>query len=725
MLRRLIGIAPWLVLLGLVALRVTDPAPIETLRLNVFDEFQRYAPAQWSESGVRIIDIDEDTMARHGQWPWPRTLTGQLLDRLGASGVATVAMDIVFAEPDRTSPSQILPLWGVEREMREMAERLPDHDAVFAASLGRTASVVGVPMLDRAATRTPLIRAGLATAGDDPRRFLRPIYVGATPNLPAFERAAAGQGTFSVVPDLDGVIRQVPLFFALADPEGGPARLIPSLAAEALRVAQGAPGFLIRSSGAGGEIAFGVASGINAVRVGELVIPTDRAGRVWLRDTGYVRERVIPAWRVLAGEVGTDDLADRVVFIGTSAPGLRDIRATPLNPAAAGVEVHARIVEQVLRGEFLERPDWMAGAELIWLIAFGIGVLVALPRFGPLLTAGIALAAIVAPFGLSFVALTEAGLLVDPLFPAATVLALYLVQSLIVFRRTNAERQQVRTAFARYLPPAVVERLARHPERLRLEGETRELTILFCDIRNFTGRSEKMEAEALTKFLNEFLTPMSEVILQEAGTIDKFIGDSIMAFWNAPLDVPDHALRGARAARAMVRRLADLNLDWAKTAAEHGQEFEPVRIGVGLSTGLAHVGNMGSRFRFSYSVIGDEVNLASRLEGMTKDYGVPVLIGGGTAQGIAKFEPGDIVPIPIDVARARGKERAVEIFAVLDMPAERAHALAAAQARLLAAIDAGREDEARAALAEAKKLADGQLDKAHSVLTQRLNALAA
>ncbi|MBL8839553.1 MAG: adenylate/guanylate cyclase domain-containing protein, partial [Alphaproteobacteria bacterium] len=662
--RSLVWVVPLLLLVICVWARSYDPPIVQDMRMWVFDELQRQFPARWEDTDVRIVDIDDDSLARMGQWPWPRTVVADMVNRLVEGGAAAVAFDVVFAEPDRTSPAIVLPLWGNNPELNRMIERLPDHDSILAGVFARGRVVVGFSLLPELTpnARPPIIRAGFATLGDatsvDPRPYLM-RFNGVASNLVAFDVAAAGQGNFTTGFERDGVVRRVPLVSVLRRPDG-PGMLVPSLAVEALRVAQGVPGYLITSVGGGGEIGFGEHTGVVSVRLGDVIVPTDSMARVWLRDTGPVPQRFVPAWRILAGEVPPEEIDGRIFFVGTSAPGLRDLRATPLDPTAAGVTIHARITEQMLRGDYLTRPDWMTGGEIIWLAAFGLMIIVVLPLGGPFIAAAIALVGAGSPFAFAGWYMTSYGNLVDPVFPAAVVLLIYLTQSLIIFSQREAERRQVRSAFSRYLSPTVVETLAQHPERLQLGGEMRELTIMFSDIRGFTSRSERMQAQELTQFLNRFLTPMTDCILARGGTIDKYMGDAVMAFWNAPLDEPQHPVDAARAGLEMIATLGRLNEQWAAEAAAANQPFEPVAIGVGLNLGMACVGNMGSQQRFDYSIIGDAVNLASRLEGLSKTYGVPIIVGEDLARRIEGF-----ALVPLDRAKVRGKQQRVRIYTLL------------------------------------------------------------
>ncbi len=648
-------------LLLAVALRAIDVAPIQDMRLALFDEYQRLAPAEYEDAGVRVVDIDDETLARIGQWPWPRIHVATLLERLTNLDVAVVAFDIVFAEPDRTSPQRLMRSWfdltTPAAVIEEFMKRLPDHDTVMGKAITGVPTVLGIALTPEPSSQQPTPKAGFAQAGDDPRPFL-PTFRGAVVNLPQLTEPAAGVGSFSIVPERDGVVRRVPLFYALQT--GERAEIVPSLAAEALRVAQGASTYVIKSSNASGTTAFGEQTGVNHARIGNLIVPTDAAGRVWMHDTGRVAARTIPAWKVMQGEVRAADIAGTIVFIGTSAAGLKDLRVTPLDAAAPGVDVHARITEQMVLGDFLQRPDWIGGAEIAYLFVLGVVVLLLLPRWGPIGCAAVTVIAIVAACATSWFAYTHLHWLIDPLYPSLAVLALYLCASLLVFLHTEGERRRVRHAFGRYMSPTLVERLANDPSQLALGGETRDMTILFTDIRDFTSVAETMDAASLTRFINDFLTPMTDIILRHRGTIDKYMGDAIMAFWNAPLDDPDHAPNAARAALNMLTELERLNVDWAAAAEKDGRNAHPISIGVGLNSGACCVGNMGSSLRLEYSVIGDDVNLASRLEGQSKTYGVPIVIGENTRARLDSF-----ASLELDLLRVKGKQRPVRVFALL------------------------------------------------------------
>lgn len=708
--------------LGLAG-RVLDPAPIQDLRLLVFDTFQRLAPRPYEDAPVRVVDIDDASLEKVGQWPWPRTVVAGLVRRLADLGAAAIVFDIVFAEPDRTSPRQILPLWPdgpAARSLRRQAEILPDHDQILADAFADAGTVVtGFVLTNGALVREPARKKGFAYGGDDPLLFV-PRYAGAVTNLPGLEDAAAGNGSFNRVTDRDGTVRRLPTALALSG------RLYPSLLLEALRIAQGGgPAFLVKASGASGEASAGEKTGISQVRVGGFTLPTTSDGSLIVHFTGYRPERYIPAWRVLHGEASPDDVDGMILLIGTSAAGLKDQVPTPLSPVTPGVEVHAQAIEQVVLGRFLSRPDWADGAEILYLLVLGVVLLALLRRLGALWGAMAMLGATTGAVAFSWHAYREMHFLLDPVYPAVFIVLVYMTQTVVNFLRVESEKRQVRGAFGRYLSPTLVERLASNPDQLRLGGEIRTMTFLFCDIRGFTTISEQFDAEGLTRFINRFLTPMTDLILTKAGTIDKYMGDAIMAFWNAPLDDDDHAAHACDAALAMQEKLKELNEVWHEDAVRHGRTHHIIQIGIGINSGEACVGNMGSDQRFDYSVLGDDVNLASRLEGQSKTYDVGIVIGENTREHAPGF-----ATLELDLIRVKGKNRPVRIFALLggpavaDSPAFRALALDHA-----AMIDAYRHrnwDEAEAALNTGRQLAaqvfGGGLDGLYALYRERITA---
>jgi adenylate cyclase len=644
------------VIAAALPLRVWDPSPVARLRALVFDAYQRIDPLNYDPAlPVRIIDIDEESLKKIGQWPWPRTVLAELVSKLGQQGAAAVAFDMVFPEPDRMSPANAVKFWpdsAALGEIKSEAEKLPSNDQVFAEAIANAPVALGF-IASAEAQSIPEVKAGFGYGGDDPRLFA-PYYPGAAVSLKVLQNPAVGTGALNWIPEFDQIIRRMPMIVRIGD------TLYPSLVADVLRVAQGASTYKVKSSGASGEQAFGENTGIVSMQIGDFEVPTGAKGQMWLRFTPQSKARYLPAWQVLDGEIGEDEIAGRILLIGTSAAGLLDLRATPLEASVPGVELHAQAVEQILQGAFLLRPDFATPAELLYILVLGVLIAILIYRAGALGSAVLGAAAIALVIGLSWYAFDQLGWLVDPVYPTISLTAIYLAGTSFVFLRTERERNRVRNAFSHYMAPALVERLAGDPSRLKLGGETRDMTLLFSDVRGFTTISEGLDAEELTRFLNGLFTPLSNIILEEQGTIDKFMGDALMAFWNAPLDDAKHPSHACTAALRMMEEMKTLNARWREEADAKGRPFKEVKLGIGLNTGMCCVGNLGSETRFDYSVIGDNVNVASRLEGQSKTYDLMTIVGEETTARAPDF-----AFLELDLLKVKGKTAATRIFALL------------------------------------------------------------
>ncbi|WP_170920798.1 CHASE2 domain-containing protein [Enhydrobacter aerosaccus] len=695
-----------LVLLNALVLRIADPPGIARLRDFAFDNFQRLKPREMpADMPVRIVDIDEASLAAYGQWPWPRTRLAELVDKLTGAGAAVIAFDVVFAEPDRSSLPVIaksLPDALQDSDLRRTMEALPDNDEVFAEAIARSTVVTGFAFDPYAKGRAPRREWGVAhNSGEKDtlsveqliRQFI-PQQTGVVPTLKILEEAAKGNG--AVTTQIEGaIVRHVPMLFRLAGQRDED--LYPALSIEALRTVQEATTYLVRWSGAQGFESFGARTGVGSIRVGKVDIHTDAFGRMTLYDSGHRDSRFVSAKDVIDGTVAPDKIEANIVFLGTSAVGLKDLRNTPLQDSVPGVEIHAQLVEQMLTQTFLERPDYADGAEFLYLAGIGLAFVLLLPRLSAvsmgLVAVGFVGVGIVAPW----IAFAQARLLFDPIYPSATLAAIYISGSALSFARAERDRREIRGAFGMYLSPDVVEQLARNPKLLQLGGEMREITVMFTDVRGFTRISEQFDPQGLTRFMNRFLTPMTDLILSHRGTIDKYMGDAIMAFWNAPLPVEGHAMRACESALGMQAQLQKLNMEWKAEAEAEGRAHIPVSIGIGLNTGAASVGNFGSDQRFTYSCLGDEVNLASRLEGQCKTYGVGIIIGDNTCRQVPDF-----ASLELDLVMVKGKTEPERIHVLLGDNQVRQsaayEALASAQAEFLVLYRAGRFIEAQQAI---------------------------
>lgn len=702
----LAGIAA--LLLCLATLRAY-PAATGLLTEPLFDAYQRIQPRPVTElPPVAVVDIDEASIAKLGQWPWSRDVIARMVDRLAAAGVAAIGFDIVFSEPDRLS------LERAAEELRKRGARIDlpadmaalDSDAVLARSLSRTNTAVGLALTDENDARPLEAKAGFAFGGGDPRGYL-PQFRGAVRNLDSLHAAAPGAGFFSFATSRDHVIRTMPLAAVSGE------RLYPALGMETLRLAFGASGFVIRSNDASGE-GGGGRSGMSGMRVGELTVPTGPDGRMRVYYSGLGTMPVIGAANLLDESVDVSALEGRIVLVGTSAVGLRDIVATPVSRATPGVNVHAEIIDQIVAGVFLQEPDWAAGAVLLATFVTGI-VLIALASRCSAQTSVLVLAGLVGLcLAASWFAFSNAHMLIDPVGAVVTLLVVFLVLTPLRLALENREKQFVKNAFGRYLAPALVERLAQEPEALELGGETRRLTVLFSDIRGFTTLSEGMDPQTLTGLINDVLTPLTDVLLTREATIDKYIGDAIMAFWNAPLDIERHEEKACRAALDMAHAVERLNAG----------RNEPIRIGIGLNSGEACVGNLGSAQRFSYSALGDSVNLASRIEGLTKFYGVTIAVSEFTRQAVD-----GLAFLEADFVRVKGRAEPVRLYALLgDEVVAASEAFAVLAQRHEAFLDLYRASDfprALDALSTLRTVETAELARLYDLYAERLAALIA
>ena len=650
-------VLPLLFLFLSTGLHVIEPTFVEQLRHRVFDEYQRLKPREYSNDiPVRILDIDDESLSRIGQWPWPRDVMAEIVARLNELGASAVVFDMVFSQPDRLSPESLrkmLPKRPEFEAAREGLLQIPDNDELFAQTVDGAYVVTGFAMTGRETTETaPAIKAGFAENGDRAAPYL-PAYAGAMKVLSNIESKVAGNGALNAIPESDGVYRRIPMFMTLND------KIYPSLVAESLRVAQDASTFIIQAVGASGEEGFGE-TGLVSFKVGAVKVPTDENGQIWVRFTGDIPERYVPAWKLLDGSAPAEKLEGHIVLIGTSAAAMKDLRATPLDPAAAGVSLHAEALETILTGNFLNRPDFAHGLEVVASFLLGLLLIWLLPKWGSVWCAVLTFAAIVGVVAGAWYAFDVYNWLLDPIYFSVVILVIYLTQSLLIFLATEAERARVRGAFGMYLSPALVEQLASDPEQLKLGGEMKDISIMFCDVRGFTSISELYDPEGLTQLINKFLTPMTQVIMDRMGTIDKYMGDCIMAFWNAPVDVPTHVAEACNSALTMFEKLEELNTELQQEAVSNNKEFRPLKIGIGLNTGSCCVGNMGSNQRFDYSILGDDVNLCSRLEGQSKGYGVDIVISETT-----KIAAPEFATIELDLIQVKGKTVPVRIFALI------------------------------------------------------------
>lgn len=650
-----------------LAIRIGDPSPVSSLRNAAFDIYHQSKPRDYEAMPVAIIDLDDRSIEELGQWPWPRNRLADMVDKTMQDGAVAMAFDIVFDQADKLSPAQIAqdnP--DLPQEFKALLLEMPDHDEMFAQSIARGRVILGQTSVRTiAGNRTEkleMIPSAHALIGENPRPFLW-AFPDIVQNLPALEAQAAGLGMFTARPDRDGVYRRVPVVMSVQD------EIRLGLAPELLRVATGGQPFAIRTNEAG----------IEGVVLARQLVQTAENGTVWPYLTLSNPARYVSAADLLTGRMPPGRLAGHLVFVGTSAIGLEDFRATPLGVAMAGVEIHAQVLENILAQTLLVRPNYTIAVELLATLVLCALVIIFAPGLSARALIGTSLLLLGGYVGFSYYLFYTQRILLDPSFPIlATATALILI-SMVNYLREERQRREIRGAFGQYVSPDLVNQLSENKGKLTLGGETRELTLLFSDVRGFTAIAEdfKDDPEALTALMNQFLTILSNAIMDTKGTIDKFMGDAVMAFWNAPLDTPDHERAACRAALRMIADVEALNAmrllaaerprkrsgERRKTRLPVGKsgKVHRINVGIGINTGTCVVGNMGSDTRFDYTALGDPVNVASRLEGQSRFYGAAIILGEETARRVRD----DFALIELDLVRVVGKALPENIFALV------------------------------------------------------------
>ena len=662
-------LSPWtacLTLAVVLALRVLDPSFIASVRLRYFDTLITAQPVV--ENNIMVANIDEATLDRYGQWPFKRDTLASMIDELYAHGAGLVVWDVLMPEHDRLGGDAAL------------AEALKRHPVVL----------VNTPAAVQ--KNTPRKPGSSVINSQYSDRIMN--YPGVIANIPELESAAAGVGTTHTLPEIDGVNRRLPLVVS----SGG--QLFPALPMEVLRLAAGDRGFQLKLS----EL------GVDKLRVPKFgPISTDPLGRIWIDwSQGYksVSMNALP-----------ETLNGAIVIVGASAAGI----ANPVPTAKGAVwpqELQAAVIATLSNRVNIVRPDYADGAELAAILVIGIVVLFASRwtwAFVPVL------ALLVGSHFAAAYAYEKYRVLVDITAFVFSIALVYIHAYTAKFVSEYLQKQQIKKQFEHYLAPAMVKKLQQNPDLLKLGGDTRELTLLFCDIRGFTPISEqyKTNPQGLTALINRFLTPMTDIIMRNDGTIDKYMGDCIMAFWNAPLDVPQQQEQAVKSATQMLKHLTSLNAELLK------EGLLPINIGIGLNTGEVVVGNMGSNQRFDYSCLGDAVNLAARLEGQSKEYGVKIILGHNTAKGLSDYW----VPVELDNIAVKGKTEGVKIYTIVSHEGrDRPQSLVSAQGQHEKFLDAYRAQRWDRALILGKSLTgawNAELKDYYKMMLERIQHLKA
>jgi adenylate cyclase len=635
---------------SIAVLRLLRPAPLELLDLKALDFRHvlrgRIAPGR----EVVIVAIDEASLDTIGRWPWPRSVLADLVDRLGAA--SALGFDVIFDQPDTSLDRRMLESIVATDPERSSADLLgalgPDHDTRLAEAIRRHGRVVLGQYFEFSGTPDATLAAVTARLRELPVRAVH----GATPettrgfevatrahvDVPVLLQAAAGAGHINFLPDADGLYRRVPLAVRVGD------RLVPAFALELLRRHLGGTASLTLAP-----------EGVTRLTVGGDDVPVDAAGQLWIDYLGPPHTiRHLSAADVLAGRVPPDAVAGKIAIVGFTAAGFDEI-ATPFTAVAPGVELEATLVDNLLHAGSLHRPWWVVPFEAGAIVVLGAIVGVALHRVRALGGTLVALVILIACGAATQVLFVHARVVLGVVYPVGAVVLCALGGAIYQSLTEEREKRRIRDAFRLYLNPEVTDMLAEDPGQLRLGGERREVTVLFSDIRGFTSISEKLAPETLAVLLNEYLGAMTDVVFRHEGLLDKYIGDAVMAFWGAPVPSPDHAARCCRAALDMVAALATLNEHWQAAGTPQ------LSIRVGIHSGEAAVGNFGSARRFSYTAVGDSVNLASRLEGLNREYGTTILISEATLDAVGE----GFVCREVDRVQVRGRNQPVAVYELL------------------------------------------------------------
>lgn len=669
-LKKLLAISPMKIAIFVILVAITlffiDAPFVRFMELKALDLRMVYRGAQPSGDETVIAAIDEKSLSELGRWPWPRSTIARLLEALKGYGARAVGFDIVFAEPDANSSlrtvadlSQEMRASGVQDTrifgLLEKQQKLADTDAVLTDTIERVQNVtlgyffhIGKQEVGHltdeqiaaagesiANARFQMVRAQPGASEGSLIRAYAP-----QPSLPQFSAVAENSGYFNAFPDSDGVIRWSPLAIKFGDD------YYYSLPLALLIQYLDWPMSVLKLAEFGAE----------SIQLGDREIPTDEMGQMLVNYLGP--GKTFPHYGVsdiLAGRVAAKAFKDKIVLVGATATGIYDLRVTPFSAVYPGVEIHATVIDNILRGNFLIHSGWTKFLDICVIVLVGLIMGFAVPRMKALAGVVLSLALIGTFIAVNTGLFIATNIWMNLIYPVLTMVIIYLGITVYRYVTEEREKKKIRGAFQYYLTASVVNEILKDPSKLKLGGDKKHLSVLFSDIRGFTTISEKLTPEELVQLLNEYLTAMTDIVFKYDGLLDKYIGDAVMAVFGAPLEQPDHALRAGRTALEMISELHRLQVKWAAEGRPH------VDIGVGINTGDMVVGNMGSSMRFDYTVMGDAVNLASRIEGTNKEYGTSIIISEFTYEEVKA----ELYCRQLDAVRVQGKKRPVRLFELL------------------------------------------------------------
>ena len=658
-----LGLAITLFFIGHAA-RYYEVPFITQLDNIIYDARLQVTMPRGVDERIVILDIDEKSLQEVARWPWPRDVMAGLIEKLfGKYQVAIVAFDVVFAEADYSSgiraleqlaQGQLKEVPAFQQAFREMRPKL-DNDGLFAQAIKGKPVVLGYYLnSDKGAKRIAAIPQPVLPKGTfQGRNIPFTSWIGYGGNLPEFLKNAAAAGHFNPITDPDGVVRRVPM---IAELDGA---YYEALSLAVVRTILGFP--KVEPGYAPDRFLQRGYSGLEWFKVGPLTIPVDEHASALIPYRGHKFSfAYLSLADVLAGRVPQERLKDKITLVGTSAPGLLDLRSTPVDNVYPGVEVHANLIAGMLDKNIKVKPPYMLGAEVVLLFIAGVALSLLIPMVAPLWATVATLFGMLLVGGLNVAIWTEADMVLPLAASVLMMTSLYTVNMAYGYFVEARSKRQFTELFGQYVPPELVDEMARDPEKYNMEPRAAELTILFSDVRGFTSISEALKPEELRGYINEYLTDMSSIIRSKhRGTLDKYIGDAIMAFWGAPVEDAQHARNGVLAALDMQKECKVLNEKFT------ARGWPTIKIGVGVNSGNVRVGDMGSQVRRAYTAMGDAVNVASRLEGRTKGYGVGILVGEGTRKLVK-----DVVFREVDKIKVKGKDEAVTIYEPLGLEAE-------------------------------------------------------
>ena len=633
----------------LVLLFLYLPSSLQSLD-NRLRDFFFITRGEIPQSGnVVIVDVDEKSLKALGQWPWERDEVAKILKNLSDAGAGIIGMDIIFPERDKSSPAY------VNEKLNLHLKNPPDYDAVFAQTVADTPTILGyVFNMEDNSTGTipPQIPAVFIEKNLQSNSTILKAK-GVLLNIPVIQKSGYSSGFFNNIPDESGMIRSVPLLMQYED------QLYPSLAMEMIRIALSANQVTVNY----GEL------GVESIAAGSLTIPTDLHGRLFVNYRGGAKSfKYISAVDIIENKFNKASVEGKFVLIGTTSTGLLDLRATPFDAVYPGVEVHANVIDNILQADFLVRPSWGAGADLFMIIVIFVVSFLIFNYINAFWIFFVFIIEFAGIYGFLHYMLFSEGLIFNILFPFASLVLAMMLATLMNFFLENKQKNIIKGKFASKVSKSVMESILQNQSSEDLQGSEREVTIFFSDLRSFTNISEAIEdPKHLINFMNQYMNPMAEIVMEENGTVDKFIGDAIMAYWNAPQDVKDHADRAVVAALRQLSALQELN-EKIKRTPEYAKVVklfasmgkEPINIGIGINTGKSIVGEMGSSHRSDYTVIGDPVNLASRVESLCSYYGSSLSVTNFTKEQLK----GEYIFRFLDYVRVKGKNKPVEIWQI-------------------------------------------------------------